>query len=152
MRMRQPTHGSTREPGARRAAFCLVLLVWLLGIADRGALEGGRGAAGAGDPPAAALAPLTVDPARDPPWRLRLIPGIGTKRAAELVAAREAAAVLAPEAGPRAGWRTLRDLLEARGLSAGTLRALLDARRQARTPGHMPVVRIRLAGEQPVRP
>ncbi len=141
--------GRTRERGAIRAAYALVLLVWLGGVVDRGALEPpppGAGVSGVGPGGASseALAPLTVDLWRDPPWRLRLIPGIGAKRAAELVAAREAAA--------EADWRTFRDLADARGLSAGTLRALWAARAKARTPGHVPAVRIRLSGERPSAP
>lgn len=39
-------------------------------------------------PPHAPPARIVVDPARDPPWRLRLVPGIGPVRAARIVAAR----------------------------------------------------------------
>src|SRR5262245_17282992 len=40
-------------------------------------------------PPPAPLASLAVDLAHDPPWALRLLPGVGPARAAAVVADRE---------------------------------------------------------------
>jgi hypothetical protein len=121
-----------RAHAAARAATLLVALVWLVGVFDRGAVE----------VPAAhwTLEPLQVDPWRDPPWRLRLIPGVGRIRAARLVAARTAPrSRVRDDAAPATPWRSLADV--AARVDAGTRRAL-QAVSGADDPQRPPPVRL----------
>jgi len=111
-------------------------LLWQTGRGGRRIL--GRAGAALGTP---AIAPVSVDLLRDPAWRLRLLPGIGTGRAWEIVRDRE-------RAPP---YRRLEDLRRVRGIGPRTieriggtsaLRVLLDGRpvgwahdTAARSPG-----------------
>jgi len=112
---------------ARRDRAHASLRVLLL-LACAGPLWAGleRAFAPAGPPPEA----LTVDLARDPPWRLRLLPGIGRARSLAILEDRR-------EQGPV-------ERLEDLGRIPGFDPSLLDALRNATT------VRVLVAG-QPIR-
>ena len=127
-----------RRARASRGLVILLLagLLWQTGRGGRRIL--GRAGAAEGTP---AIAPVSVDLLRDPAWRLRLLPGIGTGRAWEIVRDRE-------RAPP---YRRLEDLRRVRGIGPRTieriggtsaLRVLLDGRpvgwahdTAARSPG-----------------
>jgi competence protein ComEA len=79
----RPAQGG-REEAARR------LLERLLAAATVAALLAGLVERANRPAPGTRLVPLPVDVARDPPWRLSLLPGIGRVRAEALVRDREA--------------------------------------------------------------
>ena len=135
-RTRNGSRHTSPERAASHATVLLLAFVWLAACMDPGTRARVARPSPKGDMKAA-LAPLAVDPWRDPPWRLRLIPGIGAQRSAEIVTARSAT--------QEAPWHSFRGLIEAPGLGAGTLRALWAARAEERAPDRVPVVRIRLS-------
>jgi predicted flap endonuclease-1-like 5' DNA nuclease len=100
-----------REEAARR------LLERLLAAATVSALLAGLVERANRPTPGTRLAPLPVDVAHDPPWRLSLLPGIGRVRAEALVRDREAN-------GPVA---SLDDLDRVPGIGRKTIAALTTA-------------------------
>jgi competence protein ComEA len=110
----------TLAPAARerRRAATRLLERALLGLTLLCLLRAlGRASSGP-DPPAAPLPPLVVDVARDPPWRLVHLPGIGPSRAAAIV--RDRLAHGRPQ--------RLDDLVRIPGIGPGRLAALRAAR------------------------
>lgn len=102
-------------PRARRARRVLDLL--LLAVAASTAWRG-AGAVLSPPDPVRPPVPVAVDLARDPPERLRLLPGIGRELAIAIVADRE-------RRGPV---RSLGDLARVRGIGPGTVERLRASR------------------------
>jgi hypothetical protein len=129
-----PAHAplAPRRARSEAAASCLLLagLVALLAAAA------GRRAR---SPPAASRTlppPVSVDLARDPAWRLRLLPGIGARRARGIVRLRRDPAAL----------RCLEDLARLPGVGAGSVARLRHTGELTLRLGGRPVAGSQRAG------